>query len=49
MTPGDQSAVATAELDPVCGMTVDPAKAAGSSTHEGKTYPARAYRQKDSG
>ncbi len=26
------------ERDPVCGMQVDPAKAAGSSEHEGKTY-----------
>ncbi|HEY9869921.1 MAG TPA: heavy metal translocating P-type ATPase [Candidatus Obscuribacterales bacterium] len=25
-------------LDPVCGMTVDPASAAGSHTHEGNTY-----------
>ena len=25
-------------LDPVCGMTVDPAKAAGSFEHEGTTY-----------
>ena len=25
------------EQDPVCGMSVDPAKAAGASTHEGKT------------
>ncbi len=24
--------------DPVCGMAVDPAKAAGTSVHEGKTY-----------
>src|SRR4051794_31050894 len=24
--------------DPVCGMTVDPATAAGSATHGGKTY-----------
>ncbi len=24
--------------DPVCGMEVDEAKAAGSSTHQGKTY-----------
>jgi Cu+-exporting ATPase len=24
--------------DPVCGMEVDEAKAAGSSTHSGKTY-----------
>jgi Cu+-exporting ATPase len=26
------------ELDPVCGMTVDPATAAGSYVHNGKTY-----------
>ncbi len=26
------------ERDPVCGMQVDAAKAAGSSEHEGKTY-----------
>jgi len=25
-------------LDPVCGMTVDPATAAGKAEHEGKTY-----------
>ena len=25
-------------LDPVCGMTVDPATAAGSATYEGRTY-----------
>src|SRR5687767_5318167 len=24
-------------IDPVCGMTVDPARAAGSSEHDGKT------------
>lgn len=24
-------------LDPVCGMTIDPAKAAGTSRHGGKT------------
>src|SRR4051794_26441474 len=29
---------AGAEIDPVCGMTVDPARAAGSVAHEGKTY-----------
>jgi Cu+-exporting ATPase len=29
---------ATAEKDPVCGMTVDPATVAGSQTHEGHTY-----------
>ena len=26
------------EKDPVCGMTVDPKRAAGSSTHMAKTY-----------
>ena len=26
------------EKDVVCGMQVDPAKAAGSSVHEGRTY-----------
>src|SRR5260221_7299567 len=26
------------EIDPVCGMTVDPASAAGSVEHGGKTY-----------
>src|SRR5438132_1713546 len=25
-------------LDPVCGMQVDPARAAGSTTYDGKTY-----------
>lgn len=25
-------------FDPVCGMTVDPAKAAGASTYGGETY-----------
>ena len=25
-------------VDPVCGMTVDPAEAAGSWVHEGRTY-----------
>ena len=28
----------TAEVDPVCGMTVTPERAAGSTTHEGTTY-----------
>src|SRR5687768_2247914 len=27
-----------AAIDPVCGMTVDPAEAAGSFAHEGTTY-----------
>ena len=26
------------QIDPICGMTVDPASAAGSTTYEGKTY-----------
>ena len=26
------------ETDPVCGMTVDPATAAGSYEHQGQTY-----------
>ncbi len=30
--------VAGTATDPVCGMTVDPATAAGSTTHEGTTY-----------
>jgi Cu+-exporting ATPase len=25
-------------IDPVCGMTIDPATAAGSSRHDGETY-----------
>jgi Cu+-exporting ATPase len=25
-------------IDPVCGMQVDPAKAAGTSEYQGKTY-----------
>src|SRR5712691_13353044 len=28
----------TTHRDPVCGMTVNPAKAAGSSEHRGRTY-----------
>ncbi len=26
------------EIDPVCGMSVDPAKAAATSEYQGKTY-----------
>src|SRR5512141_1180043 len=29
---------ATAEIDPVCGMEVDPADAAGVSQHDGRSY-----------
>lgn len=33
------STTATATtIDPVCGMTVDPAKAVGSSSYNGQTY-----------
>ena len=32
------STTPTSAIDPVCGMTVDPAKAAGASTREGETY-----------
>ncbi|HXE90559.1 MAG TPA: heavy metal translocating P-type ATPase [Terriglobales bacterium] len=31
-------AAAGGEIDPVCGMTVDPAKPAGTAEHDGKTY-----------
>ena len=37
MTGTIRSEVNTA-VDPICGMTVDPANAAGSYTHEGTTY-----------
>jgi Cu+-exporting ATPase len=30
--------VTTTTLDPVCGMTVDPATAALTAMHDGKTY-----------
>jgi Cu+-exporting ATPase len=32
------AAAAASEIDPVCGMTVDPRSAAGSHEHGGKTY-----------
>jgi P-type Cu+ transporter len=28
----------TTVVDPVCGMTIDPANAVGSTTHEGSKY-----------
>lgn len=28
----------TTVTDPVCGMTIDPAKAVGSSSYDGQTY-----------
>jgi Cu+-exporting ATPase len=28
----------TPAADPVCGMSLDPARAAGSAVHEGQTY-----------
>ncbi len=36
--PGPNQPAAKAEIDPVCGMEVDPAKAAGKSLYKGKTY-----------
>ncbi|MGB7070652.1 MAG: heavy metal translocating P-type ATPase [Pyrinomonadaceae bacterium] len=35
---GKQGAAKQELIDPICGMTVDPATAAGSFNHEGKTY-----------
>ena len=32
------SATASKVVDPVCGMTIDPATAAGTSVHDGVTY-----------
>ena len=35
----NHSTIANATVtDPVCGMTIDPAKAAGSSTYNGEAY-----------
>jgi YHS domain-containing protein len=34
----DQEAVPPTAVDPVCGMTVNPATAAGHYEHQGKTY-----------
>jgi YHS domain-containing protein len=35
----NHSTTATATVtDPVCGMTIDPAKAVGSSSHNGQAY-----------
>ncbi len=36
--PGPPPPRMEAQIDPVCGMTVDPATAAGSHKHDGKTY-----------
>lgn len=36
--PGPASGAEPEQIDPVCGMTIDPASAAGSHEHEGKTY-----------
>lgn len=30
--------MSTKVIDPVCGMSIDPAKAVGSSTYDGTTY-----------
>ena len=40
-TPGavrDKGPAPPSAIDPICGMTVDPATAAGHADHEGKTY-----------
>ena len=37
-TPQNQPAADSKTRDPVCGMTVDPAQAAGSHQYEGRTY-----------
>ncbi len=36
--PADSPAAAKAQTDPVCGMDVEPAHAAGKSEYKGKTY-----------
>ncbi|MEH1130752.1 YHS domain-containing protein [Micromonospora sp. CPCC 206061] len=33
-----QSATEISAVDPVCGMTIDPATAAASTSHDGQTY-----------
>ncbi len=38
MTEATAATPATAHVDPVCGMTVDPADAAGSFAYQGRTY-----------
>lgn len=38
MMGGHGHGVSGGEKDPVCGMEVDPAKAAGASVHAGRTY-----------
>jgi Cu+-exporting ATPase len=37
-SPGRAAFVRTGVVDPVCGMNVDPAKAASTASHGGKTY-----------
>ena len=37
-TGGDSASSQNAQIDPICGMTVDPVKAAASSKQGGKTY-----------
>jgi len=38
MTNDPKTAPAQTELDPICGMQVDPARATGRAEHEGRTY-----------
>ncbi|MDZ4686597.1 MAG: heavy metal translocating P-type ATPase [Planctomycetaceae bacterium] len=37
-TPSQLPVLSDTAIDPVCGMTVDPKSAAGTHTHQGKTY-----------
>ena len=37
-TQGQSHTHGKQEIDPICGMTVDPAKAAGRYDHKGTTY-----------
>jgi Cu+-exporting ATPase len=38
MVRGDTMNQSTTVTDPVCGMTIDPAKAVGSSSYNGETF-----------
>ena len=38
MAEATSAAPTTEHIDPVCGMTVDPAEAAGSLAYRGQTY-----------
>lgn len=38
MTDPDVTSILPEHIDPICGMAVDPASAAGSTEYEGVTY-----------